>query len=162
MTGLFDKEEQINVILKRNLIPNTFKSVHNTSRCWGPFIIHTNIHSCHVGGQTLGSVCFACKTKLSMVISEGLAPLSTGILAQHWNVGGFYASPNLNMLNSIKPWYYFNNRNGWRLKELCFPSIELISRFSISDALFSLLFLSLISSFPAGRLAVPCVLRSLA
>ncbi len=159
MTGLFDKEEQINVILKRNLIPNTFKSVHNTSRCWGPFIIHTNIHSCHVGGQTLGSVCFACKTKLSMVISEGLAPL---ILAQPWTVGGFYASPNLNMLNSIKPWYYFNNRNGWRLKELCFPSIELISRFSISDALFSLLFLSLISSFPAGRLAVPCVLRSLA
>lgn len=63
--------------------------------------------------------------------------LSTGLLAQTWTGGGVYASPNLNMLNSIKPWYYFNNRNGWRLKELCFPFIELISRFSISDALFS-------------------------
>lgn len=69
---------------------------------------------------------------LSLKVSHGL---STGILAQTWKVGGVYASSNLNMLNSIKPWYYFNNRNGWRLKELCFPFIELISRFSISDAL---------------------------
>lgn len=107
------------------------------------FITPLNVYITQVGAeghlsfaQTYTAVTFTCKTKLSMVIAEGLAQPSTGVLAQPWTVGGVYASPNLNMLNSIKPWYYFNNRNGWRLKGLCFPSIELISRFSISDAFF--------------------------